>query len=151
MAVKQLPNFRVPFLDLPASQAPLTRPLLVDIERLLDSGAFTNGPNVASFEDAFAAYCGTTHCVGVASGLDALRLGLTATGLEDGGEVIVPAATFVATIEAVTQAGGTPVIADVSEQDYCLDVDAASAAVSARTHSFMPVHLYGQMADMRTP
>jgi dTDP-4-amino-4,6-dideoxygalactose transaminase len=149
MAVEQLPDLRVPFLDLPASQAPLTRALLVDIERLLDSGAFTNGPNVATFEDAFAAYCGTTHCVGVASGLDALRLGLLATGLEHGDEVIVPAGTFVATVEAIVQAGGTPVIADISEQDYCLDVDAAAAVVSARTHSFMPVHLYGQLTDMR--
>ncbi len=106
MAVQHVPNVRVPFLDLSASQAWLTQPLLVDIERLLESGAFTNGPNVASFEDAFAAYCGTTHCVGMSSGLDALRLGLTAAGLEDGDEVIVPAATFVATVEAVTQAGG---------------------------------------------
>jgi dTDP-4-amino-4,6-dideoxygalactose transaminase len=150
MAVEQLPDLRVPFLDLPASQAPLTRGLLVDIERLLDSGAFTNGPNVASFEDAFAAYCGTTHCVGVASGLDALRLGLMAMGLEHGDEVIVPAGTFVATIEAVIQAGGTPVIADISEQDYCLDVDAAAAVVTPRTHSFMPVHLYGQLTDMQS-
>jgi dTDP-4-amino-4,6-dideoxygalactose transaminase len=148
MAVQQ--NLRVPFLDLPASQAPLTQQLLVDIERLLDSGAFTNGPNVASFEEAYAAYCGTTHCVGVASGLDGLRLGLTAAGLEDGDEVIVPAATFLATVEAVTQAGGTPVVVDISEEDYCLDVDAASAAVTARTHSFMPVHLYGQLADMQS-
>jgi dTDP-4-amino-4,6-dideoxygalactose transaminase len=149
MAVQHVPKLGVPFLDLSASNARLTRQLLVDIERLLESGAFTNGPNVASFEDAFAAYCGTTHCVGVASGLDALRLGLSAAGLEDGDEVIVPAATFVATVEAVIQAGGVPVLADISEEDYCLDVDAASAAVSARTHSFMPVHLYGQLADLR--
>jgi len=149
MAVQHVPKLGVPFLDLSASNARLTRQLLVDIERLLESGVFTNGPNVASFEDAFAAYCGTTHCVGVASGLDALRLGLSAAGLEDGDEVIVPAATFVATVEAVIQAGGVPVLADISEEDYCLDVDAASAAVSARTHSFMPVHLYGQLADLR--
>jgi dTDP-4-amino-4,6-dideoxygalactose transaminase len=150
MAVEQLPKLRVPFLDLPASQGKLTPALLVDIERLLETGAFTNGPNVARFEDAFAAYCGTAHCVGVSNGLDALRLGLGAAGLEPGGEVIVPAATFVATIEAVTQAGGVPVVADISDEDYCLDVDAASAAVSGRTHSFMPVHLYGQLADMHS-
>ncbi len=148
MAVEELPTLRVPFLDLPASQGHLTPALLVDIERLLETGAFTNGPNVASFEDAFAAYCGTAHCVGVSNGLDALRLGLGAAGLEPGDEVIVPAATFLATVEAVTQAGGVPVLADVSEEDYCLDVDAAAAVVSTRTHSFMPVHLYGQLADM---
>ena len=150
MAVQHAPTVRVPFLDLSSSHTRLKRRLLVDIERLLESGAFTNGPNVASFEDAFADYCGTTHCVGVSSGLDALRLGLSAAGLEDGDEVIVPAATFVATVEAVIQAGGVPVLADISEQDYCLDVDAASAALSARTHSLMPVHLYGQLADMHS-
>ena len=86
----------------------------------------------------------------MASGLDALRLGLLATGLEPGDEVIVPAATFVATVEAVTQAGGVPVVVDISEGDYCLDSEAAEAAVGPRTHSLMPVHLYGQMADMAT-
>jgi dTDP-4-amino-4,6-dideoxygalactose transaminase len=148
MAVQPQTTVRVPFLDLPASQARLTPQLLIEIEQLLNSAAFTNGPNVASFEDAFAAYCGTTHCVGLASGLDALRLGLSAAGLEPGDEVIVPAGTFLATVEAVVQAGGVPVLADISEHDYCLDVDAAVAAVTSRTHSFMPVHLYGQMTDM---
>lgn len=148
MAVQPASNLHVPFLDLSASQAGLKGPLLADIERLLESGAFTNGPSVASFEDAFAAYCGTTHCVGLASGLDALRLGLSAAGLEDGDEVIVPAGTFLATVEAVTQAGGVPVLVDISEHDYCLDADAAFAAFSPRTHSVMPVHLYGQLADM---
>ena len=101
------------------------------------------------FEEAFAAYCGVDHCVGVGSGLDALRLGLTATGIEPGAEVVVPAATFVATLEAVTQAGGVPVVVDVSEDDYCLDPAGVAAAVGPRTHALMPVHLYGQLADMR--
>jgi len=150
VAVQDAQTLHVPFLDLSASSAQLKPQLLVDIEGLLESNAFTNGPNVARFEEAFAAYVGTTHCVGVASGLDALRLGLSAAGLEDGEEVIVPAGTFLATVEAVTQAGGVPVIVDISEQDYCLDVAAASAAVGARTHSVMPVHLYGQMTDMQS-
>src|SRR4029077_16882094 len=110
---------------------------------------FTNGPGVAAFESAFAEYCGLDHCVGLASGLDALRLGLLATGIEPGAEVVVPAATFVATLEAVTQAGGVPVVVDVSEDDYCLDPEGAAAAVGPRTHALMPVHLYGQLADMR--
>ena len=139
----------VPFLDLSHSHATLKEPLLAEIGELLDTGAFTNGPRVVAFESSFAAYCGTSHCVGLASGLDALRLGLLATGLERGGEVVVPAMTFVATLEAVTQAGGVPVLVDVSEDDYCLDPSAAAGAVSAKTHSLMPVHLYGQMADMR--
>jgi len=139
----------VPFLDLGPAHAPLKESVLEEIGELLDSGAFTNGPAVARFEDAFAAYCGVDHCVGLASGLDALRLGLIAIGLEPGDEVIVPAATFVATLGAVTQAGGIPVVADVSDCDYCLDAAAASAAAGPRTRGLIPVHLYGQMADMR--
>jgi len=142
------PGVNVPFLDLAPMHAPLKEQLLAEIGELLDTGAFTNGPGVAAFESAFAEYCGTDQCVGVASGLDALRLGLLATGLEPGAEVVVPAATFVATLEAVTQAGGVPVVVDVSESDYCLDPEAAAAAIGPNTHSLMPVHLYGQMADM---
>jgi dTDP-4-amino-4,6-dideoxygalactose transaminase len=86
--------------------------------------------------------------VGLASGLDALRLALLASGLEPGDEVIVPAATFVATLESVTQAGGVPVVVDVAESDYCLDPAAAAAALGDRTRALMPVHLYGQLSDM---
>ena len=143
-------GFAVPFLDLAPAHAPLKDVLLQEIAELLDTGAFTNGPAVAEFEQAFAAYCGVEHCVGVSSGLDALRLALLAAGLEVGDEVVVPAATFVATLEAVTQAGGVPVVADVSELDYCLDPDAVRAAVGPNTRALMPVHLYGQMADMQT-
>ena len=138
----------VPFLDFAPMHAPLRAAMLDDIAQLLQSGAFTNGPAVASFEEAFAAYCGVEHCVGVGSGLDALRLGLVATGIEPGAEVVVPAATFVATLEAVTQAGGVPVVVDVSEDDYCLDPEGVAAVVGSRTHALMPVHLYGQLADL---
>jgi dTDP-4-amino-4,6-dideoxygalactose transaminase len=137
----------VPFLDLGRTHAPLKERILGDVADLIDTGAFTNGPPVAAFEDAFAEFCGREHCVGVASGLDALRLALVAAGLEPGDEVIVPAATFVATLEAVTQAGGVPVVADASEADYGLAAPAADAAVTARTRFVMPVHLYGQLAD----
>ncbi len=139
---------RVPFLDLGPSHAGLAEALLDDFARLLETGAFTNGPAVAEFEEAFAAYCGSAHCVGTASGLDALRLALVTLGLEPGDEVIVPADTFVATLEAVTQAGGIPVLADVSESDYNLDPEAAEAAVGPRTRALLPVHLYGQLADL---
>ena len=108
----------VPFLDLAPAHKPLKGAMLGEISELLDTGAFTNGPAVARFEEAFAAYCRTDLCVGVASGLDALRLGLTATGLEPGAEVVVPAGTFVATLESVTQAGGVPVLVDISEDDF---------------------------------
>lgn len=139
----------VPFLDLGAIHRELKDEILADVAALLDRGDFTNGRAVADFEDAFAAYCGTRHCVGLASGLDALRLGLLSAGLRAGDEVLVPALTFVATFEAVTQSGGIPVVVDVSETDYCLDVTAAEAAVNERTRALLPVHLYGQMADMR--
>ncbi len=139
----------VPFLDLRPSHEALKAAILADISDLIDAGTFTNGPQVREFEDAFAAYCGTEHCVGVASGLDALRLALIAAGLEPGDEVIVPALTFVATFEAVTQAGGIPVLVDVSETDYCLDPAAVEAAIGPRTRFLLPVHLYGQLANMR--
>ena len=138
----------VPFFDPSTSFAELKPKLIAEIGELIDTGAFTNGPAVASFEEAFAAYCGVEHCVGVGSGLDALRLGLVATGIEPGAEVVVPAATFVATLEAVTQAGGVPVVVDVSEDDYCLDPEGVAAVVGSRTHALMPVHLYGQLADL---
>jgi dTDP-4-amino-4,6-dideoxygalactose transaminase len=140
---------KVPFLDLSAVNALVAEGVVEDAEALLRSGAFTNGPQVVEFEEAFASYCGTTHCVGVASGLDALRLALIALEVEQGDEVLVPAMTFVATFEAVTQAGGVPVPVDVSEQDYGMDPGAARAAVGARTRAVMPVHLYGRVADMR--
>jgi dTDP-4-amino-4,6-dideoxygalactose transaminase len=145
---RAVPKNHVPFLDLRPSHAELRSRILEDVAELIETGAFIGGPQVAAFEDAYAAYCETSHCVGVASGLDALRLGLVAMTLEPDDEVILPAATFVATLEAVTQAGGRPVLVDVTDADYCLTADAVSAAITPRTRVIMPVHLYGQMADM---
>jgi dTDP-4-amino-4,6-dideoxygalactose transaminase len=126
----------------------LARPLLADIAALIESGAFTNGPAVREFEEAFAHFCGTPHCIGLASGLDALRLALIGAGLESGDRILVPANTFIATFEAVTQAGGVPVPVDVSDTDYNIDPASVEAAVDARTRFVLPVHLYGQLADM---
>ncbi len=137
----------VPFLDLSSSTRQVRDRVLAEVADLLDSGAFTNGSQVAAFEVAFARFCGTPHCVGTGSGLDALRFALLAAGISPGDEVIVPANTFVATFEAITQAGGTPVPVDVGLDDYNLDISAAEAAVGERTRFLMPVHLYGQMAD----
>ncbi len=139
----------VPFLDLAYSHRPLARDILDDVAALVETGAFTNGPQVGAFERAFAEYCGADHCVGTASGLDALRFALLGLGLQPGDEVLVPAMTFIATFEAVTQAGGNPVPVDVSLSDACIDPDAMSAAVGPRTRAVMPVHLYGRLADMR--
>jgi dTDP-4-amino-4,6-dideoxygalactose transaminase len=139
----------VPFLDLRPSNDSLKHILLAAFEELIDTGAFTNGPAVAEFESAFATYCRRRECIGVASGLDALRLALIASGLRAGDEVIVPANTFIATVEAVSQAGGVPVVVDASDDDLNMDPAAAQAAITGRTRFLMPVHLYGQMADMR--
>jgi dTDP-4-amino-4,6-dideoxygalactose transaminase len=139
----------VPFVDLEHVSLPLRDDILTGFAALLEQGNFVGGPEVESFETAFAAYCGSARCVGTSSGLDALRLGLLAAGLEPGDEVIVPANTFIATFEAIVQAGGTPVAVDVSEVDYNLDVEAAAAAVTQRTTFLLPVHLYWQLADMR--
>ncbi len=139
----------MPFLDLSGAHRAIKARLLADIEELIDTGAFTNGPQVGAFERAFAAYCRAPHCVGLASGLDALRLALRGLEVARGDEVIVPAQTFVATFEAVTQSGGIPVVVDVRAADYTLDLDAVQAALTPRTRVLLPVHLYGQMADSR--
>jgi dTDP-4-amino-4,6-dideoxygalactose transaminase len=138
----------VPFVDLAQTHAGISGAIVGDIVELIESGAFTNGPQVRQFERAFAQYCATKECVGVASGLDALRLALLAAAIQPGDQVIVPAFTFAATIESVIQAGGEPVLADVGEDDYNLDPAAVEAAVTDRTRFLLPVHLYGQMADM---
>jgi dTDP-3-amino-3,4,6-trideoxy-alpha-D-glucose transaminase len=139
---------RVPFVDLAPLHEPLAQDLLADFGRLIETNAYANGPAVAEFERAFADYVGVDHCVGVASGLDAIRLALQALDIGPGDEVIVPAATFIATFAAVTQVGATPVPVDVSEADYGLDPAAADAAVTRQTRALLPVHLYGQVADL---
>ena len=114
----------------------------------MDRGAFVNGPAVGAFESSFAALCERRFCIGLASGLDALRLGLHALEVGVGDEVIVPAMTFAATFEAVAQVGATPVPVDIRADDCCLDPDAAEGALTTRAKALVPVHLYGQMADM---
>ncbi len=138
---------RVPFLDLGPANGAVKSRFLTRIADTIDRGDFTNGAAVADFERDFAAYCGIEHCVGVASGLDALRLALVASELEPGAGVVVPAQTFAATFEAVIQAGGIPVVADISEVDYNLSIDQVEAVAERATH-IVPVHLFGQMADM---
>jgi len=139
----------VPFLDLAPMHEPVKQPILEAVAELFESNAFINGPAVAEFEQAFATYCERNLSVGLASGLDALKLALLAGGIERGDEVLVPANTFIATFEAVSQAGGKPVVVDVTEDDLNIDVGACEAALTPRTRFLMPVHLYGQLADMR--
>jgi dTDP-4-amino-4,6-dideoxygalactose transaminase len=139
----------VPLVDLGAANAELAPQILDDIAELIQTGAFTNGPAVRSFEHEYAAHCGTAAAVGVGSGLAGLRLALQAARIGQGDEVIVPAHTFVASVEAITQAGATPVLVDVTATDGTMDADAAAAAVTAHTRALLPVHLSGHMADMR--
>src|SRR5438270_176962 len=104
--------------------APLKAQILEDIALLIDCNAFANGPDVRAFEHEFADYCGMPFCVGVANGLDALRLGLQAHGVGPGDDVLLPANTFIASFEAVSQVGANPVPVDVAESDYNIDVEA---------------------------
>ena len=139
----------VPFLDLGTLHAELRDDLLAEIGEIIDSSSFVNGRQVNAFEEQFASAVGVAHCVGLASGLDALRLALEALDMGDGVSVVVPAMTFAATWEAVSQAGATPLPVDVTGRDCNLDADAVEAAIDERTAAIMPVHLYGQMADMQ--
>lgn len=118
------------------------------IARVLDSGSFILGPEVAAFEAEFAAGAGARHAIGVASGTDALRLGLMALGIKPGDEVITVALTFAATALAIETVGATPVFVDVDPVTRCMDVDALSAAIGPATVAILPVHLHGHPASM---
>lgn len=119
-----------------------------EVERVLASGKYTMGPNLAAFEQEWAAYCGTGHAIGISSGTAALALAFRAVGVGPGDEVIVPAMTYVATAFAVSHVGGVPVFVDVDEHTFTLDPDAVVEAVSCRTKAIAPVHLYGQVVDV---
>ena len=116
--------------------------------RLGARGAFSLGPELKAFEEEFAAYCGTAHCVGVADGTIALQLALQALGVGPGDEVVTVPNTFVATVEAIAGAGATPVLADVDPETRCIDPAALEAAITESTRAVIPVHLYGRIAAM---
>jgi dTDP-4-amino-4,6-dideoxygalactose transaminase len=141
-------SLTVPFLDLGAVHADLRDDLDVVWKNMLADGRFIGGPEVAAFEEAFAAYCGVEHGVGVANGTDALELILAGLGIGPGDEVIVPANTFVATAEAVCHAGARPRFVDVRPDTLLIDPDAVAAAITPRTAAVVAVHLFGQMADV---
>ncbi len=140
----------VPFLDLKAAHAELETSLRDGFERVINSGWFIQGSELSTFEQEFAAYCGTEHCVGVGNGLDALHLILRAYGIGAGDEVIVPTNTFIATWLAVSYAGATVVPVEPDAQTHNLDAKLLEAAVTPRTRSVIAVHLYGQPAEMDT-
>lgn len=139
---------KVPFLDLVAHHAPIREQVDAAIAEVIDSGAFAGGPFVARFEDEFAAYCGSGSAIGVGSGTEALWLTLLALGVGPGDEVVTVPSTFLATVEAISFCGARPVFVDIDERTYTLDPDQLERAISPRTKVIIPVHLFGQMADM---
>ncbi|MCA1614796.1 MAG: DegT/DnrJ/EryC1/StrS family aminotransferase [Acidobacteria bacterium] len=138
----------VPFVDLQAQYRSIKAEVDAAIQRVLDTSAFVLGREVETFERSFAEYVGARECVGVSNGTDALHLALLACGVGPGQEVIVPANTFFATPEAVSAAGATPVFVDCDPVTYNLDAAKLEGAVTARTRAVIPVHLYGQPADL---
>jgi dTDP-3-amino-3,4,6-trideoxy-alpha-D-glucose transaminase len=138
----------IPFIDLPAAHEELGADLDAAVARVLESGWYLLGPELEAFENEFAEYCGTSHCVGVGSGLSALELALQAAGIGPGDEVIVPAYTYVATWIAVTRTGARPVPVDVEEGTYNIDPRLIPDAITSSTAAIVPVHLRGQPADM---
>ena len=139
---------KVPFLDLKAQNAALKQEILPIWGELLEEAEFIGGPQVSAFEEEFAALLGSGHCVAVGSGTDALRFALLALGLAPGDEVITAPNSFIATSEAISQAGGRVVFADVDPLSYNLDPERVAAAITPRTRAIVPVHLYGQTAEM---
>ncbi len=138
----------VPFLDLPATYIELQKEIDEAIGRVLHSGAFVLGKDVEAFEQEFASYLGVKHCIGVGNGLDALHLALCALEAGAGDEVLVPSNTYIATWLAVSYTGATPVPIEPNPQTYNMDPNRIEAAITPYTRGIIPVHLYGQSADM---
>ncbi len=138
----------IPFLDLKAQYASLKPEIDAAIQGVLNTCQFTLGSEAAAFEQEFAAYCGATHGVGVNNGTSALHLALLAAGIGPGDEVISVAFTFVASVAAIHYTGAKPVLIDIDADTYTIDVKAIEAAITPRTKAILPVHLYGQPADM---
>jgi dTDP-4-amino-4,6-dideoxygalactose transaminase len=138
----------VPFIDLRAQHRTLRQELDEAIQPVFERADFALGQDVSRFEEEFAQFCGAKYAVGVDSGLAALEMSLRAFGIGPGDDVIVPAHTFIATAAAVTFAGARPVLVDVDERTYNLDVSLVEAAMTPRTKAILPVHLYGLPAKM---
>jgi dTDP-4-amino-4,6-dideoxygalactose transaminase len=138
----------IPLVDLKAQYASIREEINAALQSVLDESCFILGPPVAQFEAEFAVFCGVPHCIGVASGTDALHLIFRALEIGAGDEVIVPAFTFVASALGVSLAGAKPVVVDVRRDDGLIDPDKIEAAITPRTRAIVPVHLYGRAADM---
>jgi dTDP-4-amino-4,6-dideoxygalactose transaminase len=138
----------IPFVDLKIQYQSIKDEIQTAIGDVLDNTAFVLGPAVKTFEESFAEYVGAKYCVALNSGTAAVQLAVQACGIGPGDEVIVPANTFFATAEGVSTAGATPVLVDADPVSYNIDVTKIEAAITPRTRAIMPVHLYGQSADL---
>lgn len=138
----------VPFIDLKAQHHQIRDEVRAALDEVMETSGFAGGEKVRQFEQAFAQHVGRKHCIACSSGTAALHLALMALGVRLGDEVIVPDNTFIATAEAVSHCGAVPVFADIDGRDYCIDAGRIAAAVTARTKAVIPVHLYGQSAEM---
>jgi dTDP-3-amino-3,4,6-trideoxy-alpha-D-glucose transaminase len=139
---------KVPFIRLDSAFPELFAELMGTVERIGRDSAFTLGPELERFEQAFAEFCRTRHAVGVSSGTAALEIALRALGIGPGDEVIVPTYSFIATAEAVSTVGATPVIVDVEEETALITAEIVAAALTPRTRCVIPVHLFGRPVDM---
>src|SRR5216117_1997953 len=142
------PQMKVPFLDLKAHHAPLIDQFDRAIRKVIESSAFAGGPFVEKFEEEFAAYCGSPYAIGVGNGTDALWLALLAFGIGEGDEVITVPNTFVATAEAIICCKAQPVFVDVDENTFTMNPAELKKSLTARTKAIIPVHLFGQPANM---
>ena len=138
----------IPFVDLKCKSPNVRREISAAVERAIDDGQFILGDQVAAFEHSFAGFCGGRYGIGLGNGTEALHLALRALGIGPGDEVITAANTFVATALAIAYTGATPVLVDVDPVDYLIDVELIERAITPRTRAIVPVHLYGQPADM---
>ena len=138
----------IPFIDLKAQQERIKEDLNRRIQRVLNHGQYIMGPEVKELEDKLAAYVGVPHCIGVASGTDALMIALMAIGIQPGDEVITTPFTFIATAEVIALLQGKPVFVDIDPRTYNIDPTKIEAAITDKTRAILPVSLYGQCADM---
>lgn len=138
---------KIPFVDLSLQHQPLEKDLEMAIANVIERGDFILGKAVREFEKDFAKACGVEYGIGVASGTDAIALGLKACGIKPGDEVIVPANTFIATVIGVIQSGATPILADCDPETALIDLESAAKVVTSKTKAIIPVHLYGQMVS----
>src|SRR5437899_1612240 len=139
---------KIPFLDLKAQNCLLKKEIGAAIEAVIEESAFAGGRFVEEFEKEFASFCDCAFAIGVGNGTDALWLSLLALGVGPGDEVITVPNTFMATAEAITYCGARPVFVDVDEETYTMDPHGLEEAVTSRTKAIIPVHLFGQPADM---